>query len=499
MPKKIRSEAPVFRVAHVASEVEPFSKTGGLGSVLGALPRAQQELGMDVIVVTPYYENLIDTNGQTFESLGDPDRIEVEPGVFEEVSYSKGLLGDGDIPVYFVKSAKFFGPRKKLYGAANDNARFLFFDIAALFLMEKIDFKADIVHCHDWHTGIIPFLLKTRLRKDPFWSDTATLFTIHNLSFQLGHDWHAIPSKESDGGRSRLPSFSDTKKMERVNFAKRGIIHADAINTVSETYREEILTDAFGEALDRLLKRKRQVVFGIVNGIDYQDFNPLTDPGLVCHYSSRSVHLKKYNKKAMQELYGLAVDLEVPVLCTTSRISGQKGFRLILKIIRPILRLGTQFIIMGDGDERTIRAFKDLQREFPGRFAYTPFDRSKETLLYAGSEMFLMPSHFEPCGINQMIALRYGCIPVVRRIGGLADTIRDYDPRTKTGNGFTFRRYDSTSLLVAVVRALENFKHVRAWKELSISGLLAANSWKLPAQKYIDLYEATLRIKRKKS
>lgn len=498
MARTHQRSVPELRVAHIASEVEPFSKTGGLASVLGSLPRAQRVLGVDAIIITPYYEQHIDPDVYGIERIGEPDRIEVEPGVFEEVAFRRGLLGEERVPVYFVESGKYFGPREKIYGADNDNARFLFFDIAALFLLKKIGFKPAIVHCHDWHAGVVPFLLKTRYRKDLFFGDTASLFTIHNLSFQLGHQWRSIPSEESDSGRSPLPSFSDPGRMERLNFAKRAILYADVISTVSETYREEILTEAFGEELHRLLKRKRHIVFGIVNGIDYSEFNPLTDPGLVRHYSSKSVQLRKYNKKALQRRYGLTVDLGIPILCTTSRISEQKGFKLILQIIRAVFQRGAQFIVMGDGDEKTIKALQELGKDFPGQFAYTPFNQEQETLLYAGAEIFLLPSRFEPCGINQMIALRYGCIPVVRSIGGLADTIEDYDPRTRMGNGFTFKRYDSTSLLIAIVRALENFKHVRAWRDLSVSGLSAANSWKIPAQKYVDLYLTAIRLKEKK-
>jgi starch synthase len=423
--------------------------------------------------------------------------MEIEPGVFERVAFRKGLLGEERVPVYFVESKKFFGSRKRFYGADNDNARFLFFNIAALFLLKKIDFQPTIIHCHDWHAGLVPFLLKSRFGEDIFWKGTATLFTIHNLSFQLGHDWYEIPPKEQDNGYSDLPLFSDTKRIERLNFAKRAILYADAINTVSETYREEILTKAFGEDLNRLLTNRKRSVFGIVNGIDYHDFNPLTDPGLVRHYSNRSVQLRKYNKKALQKRYGLTLDAHAPIICTTSRISEQKGFKLILQIVRLVLERGAQFIVMGDGDERTIRSLRALEEEFPGQFVYTPFDHEQETLLYAGAEIFLLPSRFEPCGINQMIALRYGCIPVVRRIGGLADTIEDYDPLTKTGNGFVFTKYDATSLLIALIRALENFKHARAWRDLCVMGLNEAHSWKIPAQKYVDLYAVTLRLKRR--
>jgi starch synthase len=497
MTRKFPQSIPPFRVAHIASEVDPFSKTGGLASVLGSLPRAQRALGVDTIIITPYYEQGIDTEIFRLERIGEPEEVEVEPGVFESVAFREGRLGEEQVPVYFIESKKYFGSRKKFYGAKNDNARFLFFDIAALFLLKKIGFQPTVIHCHDWHAGLIPFLLQTRFKADPAWSGVATLFTIHNLSFQLGHDWYDIPPEESDDGRSKLPSFADPERMERLNFAKRAILFADAINTVSETYREEILTKAFGEELHRLLKRKQQRVFGIVNGIDYDDFNPLTDPGLPRHYSNKSIQLRKYNKQVLQRRYGLTASSAIPILCTTSRISEQKGFKLILQVVRTVLRQGAQFVVMGDGDERLIRSLRELAKEFPGQFAYTPFDQEKETLLYAGAEIFLLPSRFEPCGINQMIALRYGCIPVVRHIGGLADTIEDYDPRTKTGNGFTFARYDAVNLLIAIIRALENFKHLRAWRDLCVHGLSEANSWKIPAQKYLDLYVTTLRLKKR--
>lgn len=498
MAKKRHRIIPNLRIAHIASEVEPFSKTGGLASVLGALPRAQQEIGVDTLIITPYYEEHIHTEGYDFELLDtEAERVEVEPGVFETVSYRRSFLGEERVPVYFIESKRFFGARKTLYGSKNENARFLFFNIAALFLLKKINFQPTVIHCHDWHAGMIPFLLKTRYKKDVFWSETATVFTIHNLSFQLGHDWRGIPSEEADTGRSKLPSFSDKEKLEKINFAKRAILYADAINAVSETYREEILTEAFGEELHRLLRNRKSIVFGIVNGIDYDDFNPLTDSRLEQHYSNKSVQLKKQNKKALQSRYGLAADMETPILCTTSRITEQKGFKLILGVIRIVLRRGVQCIVMGDGDERIIRSLKALQEEFPHQFAYTPFDPEQETLLYAGSEIFLLPSRFEPCGINQMIALRYGCIPIVRHIGGLADTIEDYDPRTKTGNGFTFKRYNTIHLLIAIIRALENFKHARAWRDLVISALSEANSWKIPAQKYVDLYMHAVRLKKR--
>lgn len=485
-------------IAHIASEVEPYSRTGGLAKVLGSLPSAHIELGYETIVITPFYEQLIPAELlKELEVVAEKVEIELSKDIFEKVTYYK-IMYENTVPVYFVAHSKFFGARSSLYGAKNDNARFMLFDIAALHLMKLINFKPTVINCHDWHTGLIPYFLKWRYKKDEFWRDTAVLFTIHNLAFQFGHDWWSIPSEHRDDGRSALPMFDD-EALEGVNFAKRGIMNADAINAVSETYREEIMTKDFGEELHRVLKNREKIVFGIVNGINYDEFNPLTDPGIYKHYSHRSVNLKRYNKKWLQRHYALEVNPDVPIICMTSRVSEQKGFKLFLKIAKILLRLPVQIIIMGDGDKKMVEDLNKIQKEYPKQFIVTPFDERFETSLYAGADMFLLPSRFEPCGINQMIALRYGCVPIVHHIGGLADTIVDYNPqqKPKAGNGFTFIRYSSVHLLIAIVRAIETYKHKRAWKELMILSLREANSWIIPAKKYIDLYKTTIKLKEK--
>ncbi len=480
-------------IAHIASEVAPFSRTGGLASVLGSLPRAHVELGYNTIVVTPFYEQIIPAELlKDLEVVAQKHEIELSTDIFEKVTYYK-LMHEG-VPIYFVAHNKFFGDRTTLYGAKNDNARFMLFNVAALQLMKLINFQPDIINCHDWHTGLIPYFLKWRYRKDEFWQNTAVLFTIHNLAFQLGHDWWSVPPEERDDGRSSLPFFND-ERLEKINFAKRALINADAINAVSETYREEIMTKDFGEELHRILKNREKIVFGIVNGIDYNEFNPLTDPGIYRHYSEKSVNLKKYNKKWLQKKFGLEVKPDIPLLCMTSRITEQKGFRLFLKIVKILMRLPVQVVVMGNGDKKMTEALQKVQKEFPKQFVVIPFDADVETSLYAGSDMFVLPSRFEPCGINQMIALRYGCVPIVHHIGGLADTIVDYNPAEKVGNGFTFNRYTSVYLLICIVRAIEVYKQKRAWKELMISSLREANSWLIPAKKYIDLYKTTIKLK----
>ncbi len=468
---------------------------------MGSLPKTESELGAEVLVITPYYEDIDNKDQQHLEVIAENEEIEITTGVSEKATFLKGFLPDSDVPIYFISNKKYFGkgtsPEGKLYGAKNDNARFAFFDVAALSLLKKIDWKPDIIHCHDWHTGLIPYFLKWRYKKDPFWAKTACLFTIHNLAYQLGHDWWLIPEANRDDGRSQLPAITENSAIEKINFVKRAIMNADAINTVSETYRDEILTKDFGEDLHRILKNREDIIFGIINGIDYAEFNPLTDPGLHKHYSYKSGGRKKDNKLWLQKHFQLKTGKNIPLICMASRIAEQKGFELLKVVIPVLMDLGVEMIVMGDGDEELVKFLQDIQKRFPKQFVYLPFDISIETSLYAGSDFFLLPSRFEPCGINQLIALRYGCIPIVHRIGGLADTIVDYNPAIKFGNGFSFAQYDVENLLIAIVRALETYKHKEVWKKLVKAGLREANSWRIPAKKYLDLYGVTKRLKRK--
>ncbi len=489
-----------IKVAQIAAEIEPFSKSGGLANVMGSLPKTESKLGASVIVITPHYGETNTSPVGDLEVVFENIEVEVTLGIFDKVTYLRGYVPDSKVPIYFVSNKKYFGlsslTNGKIYGAENDNARFLFFDVAALKLLQLINWKPDIIHCHDWHTGLIPYFLKGRYKKDPFWVKTACLFTIHNLVYQLGHDWWLIDEKNRDDGRTPLPSFDKSEAVECVNFVKRAIMNADAINTVSETYREEIMTRDFGEDLHRILKNRENIVFGIINGIDYGEYNPLTDPGLHRHYNAKSVANKRNNKIWLQKHYGLKKGANIPLACMTSRIVEQKGFALILPIISVLMETGMQIIVMGDGDGEIIKTFDDVKKNFPEQFTCIPFDSARETSLYAGSDIFLLPSRFEPCGVNQLIALRYGSIPIVHHIGGLADTIVDFNPGTEDGNGFTFAGYDSNSLLFAIARATETYKHRNVWKHLVVSGLREANSWIIPTKKYIELYKTTIKLRK---
>jgi starch synthase len=486
-----------LKIVHVSSEVEPFSKTGGLADVASSLPKAIKELGHEVIVVTPFYTAITNRRKFGLKSIAEDIGVELSEGITLPANFWQGKL-DGELPIYFIENNKYFGRRKALYGSEHENARFFFFDLAVLKLLKTIKFQPDLIHCHDWHTGLIPYFLKRRFKKDEFLTKTATLFTIHNLLFQFGHNWWKVRSDWKDDGVSRLPKFGHTPKVERINFAKRAIINADLVNAVSEQYAEEILTKDFGQDLHRILQHRKDKLFGIVNGIDYKDYNPKTDPGLYRNYDVSSLNKKAENKKYLQKYFKLPTNSKIPILGMVTRITEQKGFDLVMRIIEDILMLDLQFVIMGSGEKTYESFFRKFQKKYPKKIGiHLEFDAQRATSVYAGSDMFLMPSRFEPCGLGQLISLRYGSIPIVRAVGGLADTVTDFNPRTEKGNGFVFHRYSSKALLMAIARAVENYKYSKTWVDLVKNGMKQSFSWEIPAKKYLTLYRKTIKQRRK--
>lgn len=477
-----------LKIVSISSEVHPFSKTGGLGDVARSLPKALHRLGHEVIIITPFYAKLIDIKKHKLQLIYSDVKLYIDKENEVTVSYWRGELLPG-LKVYFVSNEKYFSRHKRLYGSSHENARFYLFDVAALKLVSLLKFKADIINCHDWHAGLIPYLKKQRFKKSETLSKAATVFTVHNLVFQLGHNWWEIPVEKRDKGINSLPKFNDPK-LEYVNFAKRGILYADVVNTVSETYAKEILHHSFGQDLHRILSNRKDRLFGIVNGIDYKDYNPINDPGLVANYNHKKIQRKKINKQHIQKLFGLKVGQEIPVLCTAYRITYQKGFSLILESLNKLIELGIEIIIAGTGDKTYIKELKKMSKKFPDKLVVIPSHEKTleyETQLYAGADMIIMPSHYEPCGINQMKAFRYGCVPIVRSTGGLNDTVIDYQPGNH-GNGFKFKDYSSQDFLIAITRALETYKNHKAWRSLVCRGMKASFSWELPAKKYVELY-----------
>jgi starch synthase len=489
--------AKPLKIIFVTTDLSPFCKAGGLGDVSRSLPVAISKMGHEVRIIMPRH-GVINEKEHNIRLVKDNLKVRIDNNNEIVFRIKKGKLTD-KIAVCFVDKYKYFGSRSKLYGYDDENQRFMFFCLATLEAIRNIDsWIPDIIHCNDWQTGLIPYFLKSRFKEEKIFKKAKTIFTIHNLTFQMGKNWWEVKQKDQDDGKNGFPDFENKKAVDNINFAKRGIIYSDMVNTVSEQYAKEIMQKDFGQDLHSiLLKRyKEKKFYGIVNGIDYKEYNPKTDPGLKANYDYNSLDKKIINKKHLQEQFGLEVDENIPVIAMATRITEQKGFDLIIEIIDALLRLDMQLILVGNADSRYKKIFKKLSEKNPKKVAaHLEFETKKITRIYAGSDMFLMPSRFEPCGLGQMISLRYGSIPIVRETGGLSDTITDFNPETEKGNGFVFRTYDPNDLLVAIARALENYKHKDTWMKLVKNGMQESFSWEVPAKKYVILYRKSLRNK----
>jgi starch synthase len=335
--------------------------------------------------------------------------------------------------------------------------------------------------------------MRTVYRDDSFFADTATVYTIHNLAYQGVFGFHVLEiAGVAEDGFIVHPDTSDLNEV--VDFMARGIVFADVVSTVSETYAREILTPEFGERLDPLLRDRRESLFGILNGIDTEVLNPATDPHLAMRFDIGTLERRGVNKAALQREAGLPERPDVPLLGIISRLADQKGFDLISAIMDPLMQhVDCQFVLLGTGDQRYHEEFSGFSQRYPQKMGvFLTFNNPLAHRIYAGSDMFLMPSRYEPCGLGQLIAMRYGSVPVVRHTGGLADTVMDYDPRTDQGNGFSHQAYDAMALFAAVVRATENYRHGEVWRRLMVRGMKADYSWATSARKYVDLYRRAL-------
>ncbi len=472
-----------LRILILAAEIVPFVKVGGLADVVGALPKSLQALGHDVRLAMPRYRQV---DPQRFQLTPVVDPLMVSMGTFRlNVSIQQGTIGE-QIPVYMVDAPRFF-ERENIYGYTDDGERFILFCRAAIEAMRAIDWSPDIIHCNDWHTGIVPNWMHTVYHDDSFYAESATVYTIHNLAYQgiFGYRILEVAGVAAQG--FVYPQIAELANV--VDIMGRGILFADAITTVSERYAQEILTPTFGEKLDHMLRARRDRLFGILNGIDYQEVNPATDQYIHTRFDAASLEQRAANKVALQEQVHLPVQPDVPLLAMISRLADQKGFDLLAQIIQPLLTQGIQFIVLGVGDQHYHELFQNLAARYPDQVAvFLTFNTELAQRIYAGSDMFLMPSRFEPCGTSQLIAMRYGCIPIVRHVGGLADTVQEYNSQTGEGNGFVFNNYDPWELFAAVVRALTVYRFKAVWRVLQQRGMAADHSWHVSATRYVEVY-----------
>ncbi len=473
-----------MKILMVSSEVAPYAKTGGLGDVLGALPQALAAAGNEVAVVMPKYGCIKDEYLKQmcykffiYVPLGWRNKY---CGVFE-------IIKDG-VTYYFVDNEYYFGD-PYLY-KWNDLERFAFFDKAAMEILKPLDFKPDIVHCHDWQTGMIPVILDAYYKRDEFYRDIKTVFTIHNLKYQ---GLYGIPAV-SDFYSLHMGYFTSDKLEFHgcANLLKAGIVYANTVTTVSPTYAEEIKTPEGGERLNGLLFARSNSLRGILNGIDYNEYNPRHDDLIFEKYNLNNFSSgKKKNKMALQEQLGLPVDGEKVMIGLVSRLVDQKGLDLIAYAMDELMSMDIQFVVLGTGEEKYENMFRHHAWCNPSKLsANITFSNEMAHKIYAACDLFLMPSMFEPCGLGQLIALSYGAIPVVRETGGLKDTIRSFNEYTGEGNGFSFAPYNPHDMMFTIRRAVDFFSKKDIWSKLVRHAMKEDFSWGESAKKYIELYES---------
>lgn len=457
-----------MKIAVCASEVVPFAKTGGLADVAGALPLALEELGQEVIIVMPKYKAIQDSkfNIKRFK---------------DGVSYA--VTGKA-IKVYFIENDAYFN-RDGLYGDKNgdhrDNLdRFSYYCRRALELFEETGFKPDVIHAHDWQSALIPVYLRTLYKDKPFYKKIKTVLTIHNIGYQGLFPCEEFPKLGLDWSLFNIEGFEFYGK---VNVLKAGMQFSNIINTVSPTYSREIQTKEFGFGLEGVLNKRRDCVFGILNGIDYSIWNPETDKFIARNFSLGGIQDKYKNKSHLQKICGLPEREDVPLFGIVSRLAEQKGFDILSEAIQKICAMDLQLVILGTGDLKYHILLEDMVKKHPKVVSlHLKFDDALAHKIYAGSDIFLMPSKYEPCGLGQLISLRYGTIPLVFKTGGLADTV------TKA-NGFVFDNYKKEELVKAIESAMRAFKDKKKRLELIERAMRSDFSWEESARKYIQLYE----------
>lgn len=476
-----------MNILFAVSEAFPLAKTGGLGDVGGSLPAALKEQNIDARVIMPRYSAIpVDLQ----EQIEHVATFKVELS-WRKIQCNLSRLHYNEVYYYLIDNEYYFN-RENLYGYWDDAERFAFFSKAVLESLTKLgDFQPDIIHCNDWHTSLIPLIMKENYGNNPFYFDIRTLFTIHNLKHQGIFSAEVFEDVLGLGGH-----VSAWEKLEfhgGINYMKSALLSADYITTVSQTYADEILHPYFGEQLDGVLRTRIDNLCGILNGLDTQKYNPQDDPNLVVNYRS-SLCKKEENKKHLQELLNLPVRTDLPVIAMISRLVDQKGLDLLAHVLEEILSMDLQLIVLGTGDKKYEEMFEHFAAKYPHKIAVQlMFNEVLAHKMYAGSDILLMPSQFEPCGLAQMIAMRYGTIPIVRETGGLKDSVNPYNEYTGEGNGFTFANYNAHELLFTIQRAVRFFYDDKvAWKGLAENARKSDFSWAKSAKKYGELYQSLM-------
>lgn len=475
-----------MKVLFLASESNPFSKTGGLGDVIGALPQALKKLDLDVRVIIPKYKNI----NEKYKN-----KLQFIKWFMVPVGWRNQYCGlfqceYKGVTYYFVDNEYYF-KRTGLYGYEDDAERFAFFDRAALMALKEINWQPDLIHCNDWQTGMVPVILNFEYKKDLFYHNIKTIFAIHNLHFKGIFSPEILPDLF---GYNYMSYVNGTLEHDGgVSYLKAGINYSDKVVTVSESYAEEIKTFEYGESMDVVLRHRSCYLMGIVNGIDYEEYNPEKDSLIFKNYNINKLENKLQNKLLLQKQLGLPQKKDTPMIALVSRLTHQKGCDLIINIIDRLLQKDIQFVILGTGDYLYEETFKNLQYRYPDKVSSNiKFDNVLAHKIYAASDFFMMPSLFEPCGLGQLIALRYGSIPIVRETGGLKDTIIPYNKYNRIGNGFGFRNFNSNELMSITEYAISVYYDKNSWNEIVKQAMESNNSWQKSANQYKWLYEGVV-------
>ncbi len=474
--------AEPIRVLFLTAEAAPFAKTGGLGDIGGSLPKALHALGYDVRVIMPAYRN-IEAGFPDVESMPLQLDVSTGSGIVQAGAFESKLPGS-DVPVYFIAQQSLFN-RDNIYGYWDDAYRFAFFSKAAFALTESIDWRPDLLHAHDWHAAPAVTWLATAGQAHPRYHGVGSVFTIHNLAHQGRTNWNVFDYLQ-------IYTHSLTEEAyNEVNFMARGIYHANIINTVSPSYAREIMTYDGGAGLDGLLRHRQGDLHGILNGLDYDDWNPATDKRLTANFGLGSLEDRAENRRALQAAVGLPQVPDIPILAIISRLDWQKGLDIVGHPLHLLLNGYSgpaQFIVLGTGNPQYEQMFAQMASYHKEKMAaYIGYHAGLAPLIYAGSDMFLMPSLFEPCGLGQMIAMRYGSVPVVRATGGLADTVQDGI------TGFSFYEFSGDALWNAIQRATYIYNVDKdGWRRMQMNGMQTDFSWQRSAQGYQQLYEWAL-------
>jgi starch synthase len=464
-----------MNILFASPEVTPFAKTGGLADVSGSLPKALSRLGCNVTTILPLYRSV--------------RALELDTKPFSHGPFRYQRYAEGGIEYLFVDNDAYYD-RDNLYGEAqndypDNHLRFSHFCRAISALLQNEQKRTDLIHCNDWQTGLAPLYL--RLNNLP----QKTLFTIHNIGYQGLFDKDVL---EDIGVPKTYYTVDGIEYYKKISFLKAGIVYASAISTVSKGYSEEILTPAFGCGMDGILKTRSSDIYGIVNGVDYTVWNPEIDPHIACTYTDETLEKKAVCKKDLMQTVGFSDDaLSAPLIGVISRLAEQKGIDLIVEAAKELVDTGAYIIILGTGDERYNKLCREIAELFPERIAsYITFDNQLAHKIEAGSDMFIMPSRYEPCGLNQLYSMRYGTVPVVRTTGGLDDTVTDLDGDREHGNGIKFPDATKEALVGAVQRAIGHFKKTDEWRAVQKRIMKLDFSWKASALQYADLYKSLL-------